>query len=434
MTNPTPLTARVSALNAVITVFTKATALDGALAQDRSLQALEPRDRAFARAIASAAVRRVGALQAALDTLIDRPLPEKAIRARLALLCAAAERLVLDGAAHAAVDSWVSIMDEHKDTQRYKNLANAVLRRVVSGKARAAFDAADPRADLPDWLGERWTTAYGEAVAKAMAAARAVPPTLDLTLKPQTDASALADAIGAEVLPLGTVRRRETGAVDGLPGFDAGDWWVQDYAAALPARLLGVKAGERVADLCAAPGGKTLQLAATGANVVAVEASPKRMKKVAANLERTGLRAQLVTVDLSQWQPDAPFDAILLDAPCTATGTLRRRPDAAWAKQDGDVANLAALQARLLDAAFSMLKPGGRLVYCTCSLEPEEGEEQLSAFLARTQDAALDPIQPDELPELAEALTREGAVRTRPDLWAERGGMDGFFMARLTRG
>lgn len=434
MTNPTPLTARVSALNAVITVFTKATALDGALAQDRSLQALEPRDRAFARAIASAAVRRVGALQAALDTLIDRPLPEKAIRARLALLCAAAERLVLDGAAHAAVDSWVSIMDEHKDTQRYKNLANAVLRRVVSGKARAAFDAADPRADLPDWLGERWTTAYGEAVAKAMAAARAVPPTLDLTLKPETDASALAGAIGAEVLPLGTVRRRETGAVDRLPGFDAGDWWVQDYAAALPARLLGVKAGERVADLCAAPGGKTLQLAATGANVVAVEASPKRMKKVAANLERTGLRAQLVTVDLSQWQPDAPFDAILLDAPCTATGTLRRRPDAAWAKQDGDVANLAALQARLLDAAFSMLKPGGRLVYCTCSLEPEEGEEQLSAFLARTQDAALDPIQPDELPELAEALTREGAVRTRPDLWAERGGMDGFFMARLTRG
>ncbi len=434
MTNPTPLTARVSALNAVITVFTKATALDGALAQDRSLQALEPRDRAFARAIASAAVRRVGALQAALDTLIDRPLPEKAIWARLALLCAAAERLVLDGAAHAAVDSWVSIMDEHKDTQRYKNLANAVLRRVVSGKARAAFDAADPRADLPDWLGERWTTAYGEAVAKAMAAARAVPPTLDLTLKPETDASALADAIGAEVLPLGTVRRRETGAVDGLPGFDAGDWWVQDYAAALPARLLGVKAGERVADLCAAPGGKTLQLAATGANVVAVEASPKRMKKVAANLERTGLRAQLETVDLSQWQPDAPFDAILLDAPCTATGTLRRRPDAAWAKQDGDVANLAALQARLLDAAFSMLKPGGRLVYCTCSLEPEEGEEQLSAFLARTQDAALDPIQPDELPELAEALTREGAVRTRPDLWAERGGMDGFFMARLTRG
>lgn len=434
MTNPTPLTARVSALNAVITVFTKATALDGALAQDRSLQALEPRDRAFARAIASAAVRRVGALQAALDTLIDRPLPEKAIRARLALLCAAAERLVLDGAAHAAVDSWVSIMDEHKDTQRYKNLANAVLRRVVSGKARAAFDAADPRADLPDWLGERWTTAYGEAVAKAMAAARAVPPTLDLTLKPETDASALADAIGAEVLPLGTVRRRETGAVDGLPGFDAGDWWVQDYAAALPARLLGVKTGERVADLCAAPGGKTLQLAATGAEVVAVEASPKRMKKVAANLERTGLRAQLVTVDLSQWQPDAPFDAILLDAPCTATGTLRRRPDAAWAKQDGDVANLAALQARLLDAAFSMLKPGGRLVYCTCSLEPEEGEEQLSAFLARTQDAALDPIQPDELPELAEALTREGAVRTRPDLWAERGGMDGFFMARLTRG
>lgn len=433
MTSPTPLTPRIAALNAVIAVFTKATALDGALAQDRSLQALEPRDRAFARAIASAAVRRVGALQAALDALIDRPLPDKATRARLALLCGAAERLVLDGAAHAAVDSWVSIMDSHKDTQRYKNLANAVLRRVSSGKALAAFEAADPRADLPDWLSARWTTAYGEDTARAMAAARAVPPTLDLTLKPQTDTIALADAIGAEVLPLGTVRRRDPGAVEGLPGFEAGDWWVQDYAAALPARLLGVKAGERVADLCAAPGGKTLQLAAMGAEVVAVEASPKRMKKVAANLERTGLSAELVTADLGQWQPDAPFDAILLDAPCTATGTLRRRPDAAWAKQDGDVANLAALQARLLDAAFEMLKPGGRLVYCTCSLEPEEGEAQLSSFLERTPEATVSAIAADELPKLADALTPEGSVRTRPDLWAQRGSMDGFFMARLVK-
>ncbi len=433
MTNPNPLSARLTALSAVTAVFTKAAALDGALSNDRNWRELEARDRAFARAIASAAVRRVGACQAALDTLIDRPLPMQATRARMALLCAAAERLVLDGAPHAVVDSWVSIMDGHKDTQRYKNLANAVLRRVASGKALEAFKSADPRADLNHWIAVRWTETYGEETAQAMAAARAVPPTLDLSLKPGQDSAQLAEAMGAEVLPTGTVRRRDIGAVEGLPGFEAGDWWVQDFAAALPAKLLNAQPGETVADLCAAPGGKTLQLAASGADVVAVEASPKRVKKVAANLDRTGLNAELVTADVADWKPNAPFDAILLDAPCTATGTLRRRPDAAWAKQEGDIANLAAIQARLFDAAFSMLKPGGRLVYCTCSLELEEGEDQLAAFLERTPNASLDPIRPEEVPDLQEALTPSGAVRTRPDMWAERGGMDGFFMARLTR-
>ena len=433
MTATKNLPPRLAALSAVTAVFTKAAALDGALSNDRAWNQLEPRDRAFARAIASAAVRRVGALTAALDALIDRPLPDKAVRARLALLCGAAERLVLDGAAHAAVDAWVSIMDEDRQSQRYKNLANAVLRRIASGKARAAFDGADPRADLPDWLSARWTARYGEDIAKAMAAARAVPPTLDLSLKPGLDAAAFAQALGAEVLPGGTVRRAEIGAVEQLPGFAAGEWWVQDLAAALPAKLLKPQPGERIADLCAAPGGKTLQLAASGAQAVAVEASGKRMKRVAANLERAGLAAELVTAEAAGWRPETPLDAVLLDAPCTATGTLRRRPDAAWAKQEGDIASLAQIQARLFDAAFAMLRPGGRLVYCTCSLEPEEGEDQLSAFLARTPHARLDPVQADELPDLAEALTSDGAVRTRPDLWAERGGMDGFFIARLVK-
>lgn len=427
------LDSRLAALSAVTAVFTTAAALDGALANDPNWRALEPRDRAFARAIASAAVRRVGALTAALDALIDRPLPDQAVRARLALLCGAAERLVLDGAAHAAVDAWVSIMDADRESRRYKNLANAVLRRIASGKARAAFDGADPRSDLPDWLAARWTAADGEDIAKAMAAARAVPPTLDLSLKPGLDAAALAGALGAEVLPGGTVRRAEIGAVEGLPGFEAGDWWVQDVAAALPVRLLKPQPGEHIADLCAAPGGKTLQLAASGAQVVAVEASAKRMKRVAANLERTGLIADLVTADAAAWRPETPLDAVLLDAPCTATGTLRRRPDAAWAKQEGDIASLAGIQSRLFDAAFERLKPGGRLVYCTCSLEPEEGEDQLKAFLARTPQARLDPVQADELPDLAQALTPDGAVRTRPDLWPERGGLDGFFIARVRK-
>ncbi len=427
------LAPRLAALNAVAAVFTRAAALDWALANDRGWAALTPRDRAFARAISSAAVRRVGALTAALDSLIERPLPEKAVRARMALLCGAAERLVLDGAPHAAVDNWVSVLDADDQTRRYKNLANAVLRRVASGEARAAYDAADPRADLPGWLSARWTAVYGESAAKALAAARAVPPTLDLSVKPGVDAAALAAAIGAEVLPGGTVRRREIGAVEHLPGFEAGDWWVQDYAAALPVRLLNPQHGDHIADLCAAPGGKTLQLAASGAQVVAVEASAKRMKRVAANLDRTGLAAELVTADAAAWRPEAPLDAVLLDAPCTATGTFRRRPDAAWAKQEGDIASLAQIQARLFDAAFETLKPGGRLIYCTCSLEPEEGEDQLAAFLARTPDARLSPVTHQDLPELAQAITSDGAVRTRPDLWAERGGMDGFFIARVTR-
>lgn len=424
---------RHAALSAVMAVHKSGTALDGGLASHPDWKRMEARDRGFARAIATAAIRRDGALRAALDTLIDRPLPDKALKARMVLLCGAAERLVLDGAAHAAVDGWVSLMANDASTRNYKNLANAVLRRVASGAAREAFEACDPLDDLPAWLHRRWVAGYGEETARAMAVARSGPPPLDLTCKPGVDAAALAEALGAQVLPNGTVRRAEIGAVEGLPGFEAGDWWVQDAAAAMPVQLLKPRPGETIADLCAAPGGKTMQIAASGAATLAVEASGKRLKRVEANLQRTGLAAQLINADAIQWRPDVLLDGVLLDAPCTATGTLRRRPDTAFAKQDGDVGSLARIQDALLDAAAEMVRPGGRIVYCTCSLEADEGEGRIAAILARRSDLHLDPVNPDELPGLEGAITPDGAVRTRPDLWTDRGGLDGFYMARLIK-
>ena len=424
---------RHAALAAVMAVHKSGAALDTALASHPDWKRMEARDRGFARAIATAAIRRDGALRAALDVLIERPLPDKALKARSILICGAAERLVLHGAPHAAVDGWVSLMANDSSTRSYKNLANAVLRRVAAGPARTAFETADPLGDLPDWLAVRWAQRYGEDIARAMTVARSGPPPLDLSVKPGVDAGALAQALVGDVLPTGTVRRPAIGAVEGLPGFDEGDWWVQDAAAALPARLLNVQPGERVADLCAAPGGKTLQLAATGAQVLAVDASATRLKRVAENLARTGLSAEILAADALSWRPEAPLDAVLLDAPCTATGTLRRRPDTAFAKQVGDIASLSAIQAGLLDSSLEMVRSGGRIVYCTCSLEREEGEDQIAALLKRRSDVRIDPVAAQELPGLAEAITAQGTVRTRPDMWAEQGGLDGFFMARLIK-
>ncbi len=426
------LAPRATALAAVEGVVTKTIPLDGALAGRADWTRMEPRDRAFSRAIASAVIRRPAALDAALCQVLDRPLHDGALRAHLVLQCGAAERLILETPAHAAVNAWVSLMDQYPDTRRFKNLANAVLRRVED-QGKEAFLNSDSLDDLPVWLAKRWVRAYGEPVARAMASARSGPPPLDLTAKPGFDATALAAEIGAEVLSTGTIRRPGIGVVEDLPGFAKGDWWVQDVAAALPSRILAPKAGEHVADLCAAPGGKTLQLAASGASVIAVDASPKRLKRLDDNLKRTGLQAKIVTADAADWTAPEPLDAILLDAPCSATGVLRRRPDAAWARQPGDIANLARIQTRLLDAGFRQLKPGGRLVYCTCSLEAEEGEDQIAAFLARTPEARLDSVNRPELAGLDTALRPDGTVRTRPDFWPDKGGMDGFYIARLIR-
>jgi 16S rRNA (cytosine967-C5)-methyltransferase len=303
----------------------------------------------------------------------------------------------------------------------FAGLVNAVLRRLAAEPD--AFGGLDgPRLDTPAWL---WASWGGEARAIAEAHAHEAP--LDLTLRP--GAAPVADA---ELLPTGSLRLPAGTSVTSLPGFDAGDFWVQDAAAALPARLLGAGPGERVADLCAAPGGKTLQLAATGADVIAIDRDHGRLRLVEANLARTRLTARLIPADATAWSPEAPLDAVLLDAPCSATGTIRRHPDIPHLRRPQDVDALAVAQDRLLDAACRALRPGGRLVYAVCSLQPPEGAERIAAALSRLP-LRLDPFTLEELAALPGARTAEGYLRTTPALWPERGGMDGFFAARLIR-
>jgi 16S rRNA (cytosine967-C5)-methyltransferase len=378
---------------------------------------LAPRDRAAAHRITAAVLRRAGSLDAVLEPFLRREPPAEV---RAALRAGAAELLLLGTPAHAAVAATVAVVPKP-----FAGLVNAVLRKVAT-EGPAALEGLDSeRLDTPPWLWTAWHGAYGPAV-RAIARAHREAAPLDLTLAPGA-----APPEGAEILPTGTARLPEGTRVTDLPGFAEGKFWVQDAAAALPARLLAVQPGERVADLCAAPGGKTAQLVAAGASVVAVERDAKRLARLKENLARLHLEADYAEADAATWAPGEAFDAVLLDAPCTATGIIRRHPDIPHLKRVGDVAQMAAAQARLLAHAATLLKPGGRLVLATCSLQPEEGE----AHLARAAGLGLrlDPIQAEELPGLEGAITPQGTLRTRPDMWSERGGLDGFFAARFVK-
>lgn len=396
-----------------------------AVQSGKPFNALSPQDRAFARAVAMGALRRLGEIDRTLDARLKTAPPQQV---RTLLRVALAQRLVLDVPAFATVSTAVKLAEREAKTRPYKALVNAVLR----GIERDGLSDADPVINLPGWLAARWTQAWGaEAVAAIARAAREEPPT-DLSLKPGEDAAALAQALEGEVLPGGSVRTRRRGDLTTWPGYDAGDWWVQDAAAAVPVRALAPRAAETVLDLCAAPGGKTLQLAAAGATVVALDRNASRLKRVHENLKRTGLTAEVVAADAAAWDDPRTFDAVLLDAPCTATGTLRRHPEALHAVRPADVANLADVQHRLLDAAAERVKPGGRLVYCVCSLEREEGEGQVPAFLRRRPDFTLTAIDPASVGAPAEAASEHG-LRLHPGQWTERGGLDGFFVARFER-
>jgi 16S rRNA (cytosine967-C5)-methyltransferase len=408
--------------------------LEGVLGRHRTLEdaldalpPLEARDRGFAHLLAATVLRRLGTLDAVIEPYLRRPPPEAV---RHALRIGAAQLLLLGTPPHAAVGATVAAVRALPKGAAFTGLANAVLRRIAAEGA-AALDGLDgPRLDTPDWLWRSWHDAYGAETARAIATAHQREAPLDLTLKPGEDAAGWAERLGAEVLPTGSLRLAAEVRVPDLPGFAAGAWWVQDAAAALPARLLRARPGERVIDLCAAPGGKTAQLAAAGARVCAVERSPERAARLRANLARLGLAAEVIEADAATWRPSEPADAVLLDAPCTATGTIRRHPDILRLKRAADAASLAALQDALLANAAAMLRPGGRLVYAVCSLQAEEGEGAIARMAAPLRH---DPIATDELPGLPEAVTREGFLRTTPALWPERGGMDGFFAARLVR-
>lgn len=387
------------------------------------LEPLEPSERARAQRLAVSTLRHMGRADAVLKPFLRRP-PPPPIRAILRL--ATVEMLEGGAAAHGAVNAAVALARADRKTEALAGLVNAVLRKVADLPASDWQALPPPR--LPGWLRGRLDSAWGRAAVVGIEAAHAAGAPLDLTPK-DGDAVALAAATGGVALPTGSVRIAGPVQVSALPGYGEGAWWVQDAAAALPARLLAARPGERVLDLCAAPGGKTMQLAAAGAQVTALDISGQRMARLEENLARTELEAELVVADALDWGDDRRFDAILLDAPCSATGTIRRHPDLPLAKDGAAVKPLFPLQSALIDRALGLLAPGGRLIFCTCSLLPEEGEAQLAAALER---------HPDLSPILFEAPWIEpgwraahGALRLRPDFWTESGGMDGFFIAGL---
>ena len=432
------LPARRAAVNLLDGVLQKKKPLDEVLGRSHDgghLFDLPVRDRALARAIVGTSLRRKGQIDAVLNTFLERGLPSRAGALYTILLSGAAQLLFMSVPPHAAIDLAVRLAQWDPRAKRYDKLVNAVLRRVADkgGEIAASLDAA--RVNTPDWLWDRWVRVWGEERSRAIAEAQLPEPPLDLTVK--CDPDAWASRLNGRVLPTGSVRILPKGRIEDLDGFADGAWWVQDAAASLPARLLGDVAGKRVADLCAAPGGKTAQLLLAGANVVAVDHSKARLERLDENLKRLGLEAAKVQADAGTWQPDERFDAILLDAPCASTGTIRRHPDIPYLKSNKDIAELTGVQTRLLDNAASLLKPGGTLVYSTCSLEPEEGEAQVAALMARNPDIRIDPIRPDEPLGDTEWAEASGVLRTFPFQLPlgtpEWSGLDGFFAARLKR-
>jgi 16S rRNA (cytosine967-C5)-methyltransferase len=398
------------------------------------LAALPERDRALTRALAASVLRRLGTLRHLLGLFLERGAPADVPRVETALLLGAAQILLLDVPDHAAVDLSVRLVRADRRAAHYAGLVNAVLRRIAQQGSARLRDVDTIALDTPSWLLARWTKAYGADMARAIAQANGSEAALDLTVK--QDPNHWAGVLGGRVLPTGTVRTIAHGPIVQLPGFADGVWWVQDAAAALPARLLGDVRDKTIADLCAAPGGKTAQLVQAGARVVAVDRTESRLVRLRQNLARLNLAAETVVADATQWQA-GPFDAVLVDAPCSSTGTIRRHPDIPWVKREGDIAELTTLQRSLLARAIEVVKPGGLLVYCTCSLEPEECEAIVTDLLARDSRLRRRPVTAAEVGDRGELLTANGDLRTLPchlpDATPQLSGMDGFYAARLER-
>ncbi|SEM61595.1 16S rRNA (cytosine967-C5)-methyltransferase [Loktanella fryxellensis] len=388
-----------------------------------ALDHLAPDDRARAQRLATETLRMLDRADRMLKPFLAKEPP---LYVRNALRLGTLE-IVQGAAAYGVVNSYVEIVGRNHHTARLKGLVNAVLRNVAD-LGPEAWDKM-PAPLLPGWLRQPLVAAWGRADVAAMEAVQATTPPLDLT--PKGDAQAVAAAVGGTVLPTGSVRIGDAGQVTALPGYEAGDWWVQDAAAALPVQLLGDVTGLRVLDLCAAPGGKTMQLAARGAEVTAVDSSPSRMARVAQNLTRIGLNA--ITEVADAFDVTGAWDAVLLDAPCSATGTMRRHPDLPYGKDGAEFGGLIDQQGALIDHALTLLHPGGRLVFCTCSLLPDEGEVQIEEALARHPDLTVDRAALDRPGIDPDWITPEGGLRLRPDYWADIGGMDGFYMAVLTK-
>ncbi|HLY45034.1 MAG TPA: transcription antitermination factor NusB [Stellaceae bacterium] len=423
-------TARQVALDLLGAVLRRKRPLDDAIDDHPAMAALSMRDRAFARLLVATALRRLGQIDALIAQCLNTPLAPRASVIHDILRLGITQLLFLRTPPHAAVATSVDLAHV-RGFLTHKGLVNAVLRRLsVEGPERVERqDAA--RLNTPDWLWHSWSRSYGEDDARAIANAHLKEAPLDLTLRNGDDA--WCDKLQAVKLPTGSLRRAVGGSVTALPGYAEGAWWVQDAAASLPVRLFDGIAGRAVIDLCAAPGGKTAQLANAGANVVAVDRSSRRLDRLVANLARLGLPVAAKAADALTWRPEEPVDAVLLDAPCTATGAIRRHPDVAHLKQPEDVARLAVVQENLLRAAVEMLRPGGTLVYCTCSLEPEEGRERVQALLRSGLPVEHRPVAAADIDAPPEWVTADGDLRTLPCHFAEYDGIDGFYAARLVK-
>ncbi len=430
---PSGLEARAAAVAAIQLVFSRGSFLEVAL-EETSAGISESRDRAFAHAIAATVFRHKGQLEQVIDVFLERPLDKTGIQARDILLCGAAQLLFMRTEAHAAISTSVQLADNNAKARRYKALVNAVLRRIADNQEAILRDLPPAMSSLPAWLQKKLRADLGPHAADACAEALLSQADLDISLKDEAFRQPL-EVAGGITLPAGSIRfAAPYPAIPSLPGFDEGGWWVQDAAAALPAKLLGDVNGLTVLDMCAAPGGKTLQLAAAGAQVTAIDISPSRLEVVRANLDRTGLAAELIAVDALDFDPGMKFNAVLLDAPCSATGTIRRHPELPWLREAQDVKHQAAAQRALLRKAASLLKPGGTLVYAVCSLLAEEGGKQVQSFLNEHRNFQRRPVQAESLGLTPDFTTRQGDLRTLPHFrLGDSTGMDGFHAARLVK-
>jgi 16S rRNA (cytosine967-C5)-methyltransferase len=425
--------ARAAARQALGETLRRKRPLDAALDEAVASRPLSTRDSGFARAIANETMRRFGQLDDLVRRFVPQaPSPHRAGTTLEILLAGTCELLFLDVPAHAAVDGANLLAATDTKAVHFKPLINAALRRIAR-EGRQMLSAQDLRLNTPDWLWTRWCDVYGEETTRAIAHVHLQTPPLDLVYSQARLIPLPNPDQVSQQLPGGVVRLERAGSIEGLPGFAEGAFWVQDFAASLPARLFGNLQGRRVIDLCAAPGGKTAQLACSGAVVTAVERDEKRLARLAANLERLGLEARLVLADMRDFQPDVPADCVLLDAPCSATGTIRRHPELPWIKNASDVAACADGAAELLDSAAAMVSSGGQLVFAVCSLEPEEGLEQVGHFLRRHVDFRRLPVASSELFGLAGLVNPGGDLRSLPCHIGESGGMDGFYAARLIK-
>lgn len=424
------LAARRATLDMLQLVLQQRKPLEQAADECKALRALTPQNKAFALRLTKTVCRRLGQLDDLIAHFLKSSLPLDATEIGNILRLGMAETLFAGIPAHASVNSAVELAKE-THFPGLSGLVNAVLKRASKEAADYSYSQDSFTLILPEWFRTELVSAYGEETARAIHAAQLTEPPLDLSAK--TPTTAMAEKLGAELLPTGSLRLAQSPALETLDGYRQGEWWVQDAAAALPAKLLGDVKGSTVLDICAAPGGKTAQLATRGANVIAVDRSAKRLERLNENLLRLHLKAEVLAADATNWQPTQQFSHIMLDAPCSATGTLRRNPDVVLHRNCDDITKLCTLQTRLLERAFSWLSQGGMLIYAVCSLLPAEGERQIELLLKRHADAKLLPVNPDEVGSLSEIITSQGYLRSLPCHMAELGGMDGFFAARLTR-